>query len=129
MAIHAHVFEPLFKPTKTMIIPPPAGTDDTLEVTLSQPTCINFHLFYIPKEERGFFPGYKIPFYMETDTGTYETWVSSAPKGTERGDPNAGVFVQRNLNTWFKAHPELQVGSKIQVQAIEPMKRYRLRTT
>lgn len=124
--VHAHVFEPLVRPAKSPIPPPPPGPEGSLEVTLSQPTCMKFHLFFILKEKRGFFPGYKIPFYMETDTGTYETWVSSAPKGTEKGDPAAGVYVQRNLAAWFRAHPELKVGSKLRVEALEPMQRYRL---
>lgn len=127
LGVHAHLFEPLFKPAETVIITPPPGTYGTLEVTLSQPICINFHLFFIPKDSRRFFPGYKIPFYMETDVDTYETWVSSAPKGTQIGDHEAGVYIQKNLVAWFRAHPELKVGSKIVVEAIEPMKRYRLK--
>ena len=125
LAAHAHLFEPLFKVAPPSPPPPPGKT---LEITLSNPTCLNFHLFFIPKEERMFFPGYKVPFSIETDVGTYETWVSSAPKGTVKGDPKAGVYVQRKLVGWFKAHPELKVGSRIVVETIEPMKRYRLKT-
>lgn len=123
MPVHAHLFEPPIEPPH----PPPNTIENALEITLSNPTCINFHLFFIPKEKRGFFPGYKIPFKLQTDIGILETWVSSAPKGTDVGDPQAGVYVQRDLANWYRAHPELKVGSKIIVEAIEPMKLYRLR--
>lgn len=127
LGVHAHLFEPLFEPAQPPPIPPPpVEPSHALEITLSQPTCTKFHLFYIPKNRRWFFPGYKIPFIMETDIGNYETWVSSAPQGTRIGDSEGGVYVQRNLAPWFKAYPELKIGGKIRVEAVEPMKRYRL---
>jgi len=136
LAVHAHMFEPLFQviaspylPVLKVAVPSTQPSQlKSLAITLSNPSCLNFHLFPIPKGGREFFPGYKIPFSIETDVGTYETWVTSAPKGTEVGDPKAGVYVQRNLIDWFKAHTELKVGSRILVEAIEPMKRYSLKT-
>jgi len=124
LPVHAHLFKPLFAAAPP---PPPPPPSDSVEITLSNPSCLNFSLFFIPKEYRAFFPGYKIPFVVETDVKSLETWVSSAPKGTVTGDPKAGVYVQRNLFHWFKAHPELRVGSRIMIEAIEPMKRYRLK--
>jgi len=122
LAAHAHVFEPLLSPT----IHPPPPTYDSVVITLSNPTCLNFHLFFVTKECRSFFPGYKVPFVLETDIGPIETCVSSAPKGTEKGNPTAGMYVQRKLANWFRAHQELAVGSQIVVEALEPGKRYRL---
>ena len=34
-----------------------------------------------------------------------------------------------NLRPWFKAHPELNAGDKLIFEVIEPMKRYRLKTS
>lgn len=127
LAVHGHLFEPLFKHTEIAPPPPPEPGTKTLEITLSSPSCLKFHLFYVLKERRAFFPGYKVPFTLQTDIGTIETWVSSAPEGTQKGDPRAGVYIQGNLSSWFKAHPDLKVGSKIVVTAVEPMKRYQLR--
>ena len=44
-----------------------------------------YALFHIPKQYRRFFPGYKIPFYLETDIGTFRPCITSAPKGTPPG--------------------------------------------
>ncbi len=99
---------------------------DTLEVTVQNPSNIKFHHFYIPKGRRNFFPGYKISFELETDTGIINTWVSSAPAGSQVGDPNAGVYIQANLAKWYKAHPTIKVGDKVRISVIESMKKYRL---
>ncbi len=134
---HAHVFEPLGKPSReTELIKPtlgpqrpanPSGPGRILSIQLSSPSCIKFHLFMIPKGQRGFFPGYKIPFKLDTDKGVVETYVSSARGGTVVGDPNSGKYVQADLAKWYSAHPELRVGSRLEIEAIEPTKSYCLR--
>jgi len=85
-----------------------------------------FHLFYVPKNFRTIFPGYKEPFILETDVGKIETYVSSAPAGTRIGDPEKGNYVQSGLQKFFKAHPELKKGDKLIIEILEPKKRYRL---
>ncbi len=123
--VHAHLFEPLY--------PPPTSKEeisllkDQLEIILRNPSFIKFHLFVIPKSERSFFPGYKVPFKLETDVGEIETYVASAPAGTQVGDPDAGAFIQANLAEWYRKHPTIKVGDKVIFEVIEPMKRYRLR--
>lgn len=139
LGVHAHLFEPLSKattaikpaiatpkpePTSKKIMPFPV--ENALEITLSALSCRKYHLIYVPKKKRNFFPGYKVPFKLETDIGTIETHVSSASKGPEIGDPQAGGYFQAGLAPWYKAHPEINIGSKIVVKAVEPMKLYRL---
>ncbi len=138
--VHAHLFEPLHRIVdeakdnreKPVRDPRPILSDNrldqnvVLEITLRSPTCIKYNLFHIPTKSRSFFPGYEIPFRLLTDVGPIETRVSSAPNGTEKGDPKGGSRVRANLAGWYKAHPELLVGSKILIKAIEPMKVYRL---
>lgn len=126
LEVHAHLFEPLYP---VFIRPPEEPVDegeDTLEVVLESPSNINFHTIDVPKARRRFFPGYKIPFELETDIGIIQTWVSSAPGGTQRGDPDKGVYIQAKLAEWYRRHPMIKVGDKVVFKVIEPMKKYRL---
>lgn len=137
LLVHAHLFEPLYKtktvPIVTVIHEPPVsgvdylGTKRQIELTICSPTFIKFHLFSISKRDRQFFPGYKVLFKLETDIGEIETHVSSAPAGTQIGDPHKGAYIQKNLAKWYREHPMIRVGDKVIFEVIEPMKRYRLR--
>ena len=128
LEVHAHLFEPLHKYTKQEPIKDfkASGYQDSLEIIIQNPSNIKFHHFYIPKDRRGFFPGYKIIFELETDLGIINTWVTSAPAGTKEGDPNAGTYIQANLADWYRRHSSIKVGDKVVFKTIEPMKRYRL---
>jgi len=83
-------------------------------------------LISIPREKRHFFPGYKVYFDLETDTGVIKTRVTSAPKGTPVGDKDSGVYIQGGLRPWYDSHPELKPGDRLRFEALEPGKRYRL---
>jgi len=86
-----------------------------------------YHLIPIPKRKRRFFPGYKLPFVLETNMGAVRTHVSSAPKGTCIGDPDGGVYIQSRLRNWFDTHRlQLANGATLRIQALEPGKRYKL---
>ena len=50
-----------------------------------------YHLIPIKKRTRRFFPGYKLEFERQTDLGSVNTHVTSAPKGTRNGDPDQGT--------------------------------------
>jgi hypothetical protein len=138
--VHAHLFEPIYSfipfpqdPTpKGVSAPTTIGTfskptsADGFEISIANPSYRKFHLFYIPKEKRYVLPGYKVSFVLDTDKGQINTHVSSAPKGTQVGDLEAGYYIQSKLSQWYKAHPELKIGDKVKISVIEPMKRYRL---
>ena len=146
--VHAHLFEPLVKEERPMPISTsepsehrirapvarlPLGNDASIEVILSRGvTWRRYHLIYFGTRNRPFFPGYKIPFQMETDEGNITTWVASTTKGGKRGgtekvgDAEAGMYIQRNMKPWFDAHPELKAGDRLLITVIEPMKKYRL---
>lgn len=83
-------------------------------------------LIPVPREKRRFFPGYKVYFDLETDTGVIKTRVTSAPKGTPVGDTDSGVYIQGGLRPWYDSHPELKPGDRFRFEALEPGKRYRL---
>ena len=76
--------------------------------------------------KRRFFPGYKVYFSLETDIGTVETKVTSAPNGTPVGDPVGGKYIQGNLRHWYEQHPNLKPGDKFHFETIEAGKRYKL---
>ena len=133
-AVHAHLFEPLYQaitPKVTIVsdggrVTPAPTTEDTLEVIIRNPSFINFHLFTIPKGKRSFFPGFKVPFLLETDIGEIKTHVTSDKKGTQYGNTNAGHYVQAKLAEWYRRHPTIKVGDKVIFKVIEPMSRYHL---
>lgn len=116
IAVHAHLFEPIHKP-----IP-----KKTLEIEIKTESYIKHAMFYIPKKDRHFFPGYKVPFILETDLGEIKTKVTDAPKGTPIGNSGHGNKIIMGLREWFQRHPELDVGKKVRFECIEPYKRYRL---
>jgi len=137
LGAHVHLFEPLYPvvtPKSTIVSEQtkssPATTkivaQDSLEIIV-KPACIRFHLFFIPKHSRRFFPGYRVPFKLETDVMEIETYVTSARAGTQVGDPDAGAYIQANLAEWYRRHPEIKVGDRVILELIEPMKRYRLK--
>ena len=138
-AVHAHLFKPLYQVNKKIVLvskdkpnnnvyEPKTITSNlkSIEVIIRNPSFAKFHLFYIPKGDRMFFPGFKIPFQLETDIGFIQTHVTSAPAGTKVGDPNAGYYIQANLVDWYRKHSHLKIGDKVIFRSIEPMKKYRL---
>ena len=85
-----------------------------------------YALLPLPKAYRQFFPGYKVDFDLETNCGIIRAHVTSAPKGTLYGDPDAGKFIVGNLSDWYNTHQELKRGDILHFECLEPGKRYRL---
>lgn len=87
---------------------------------------MKYPLIPIPRKYRRMFPGYKIPFILETDIGEIETHITSAREGVAVGDPEAGTYIRVGIPKWANAHPELKGGDYVKLTVIEPGKRYRL---
>jgi len=133
--VHAHLFEPLYT-----VRPPKSTTEktsvdfnlyqvkvgDSLELEVRSASYRKFAVFYLPKNRRRFFPGYKVGFVLETDIGDIETKVSSAKGGTPVGDSDAGAYIQGGLKPWYAKHPEVTVGRKVRFECIESYRKYRL---
>ena len=84
-----------------------------------------WYLIPIPKRNRRFFPGYKVPFSLETDIGEIKTHVTSAGGNPHVGDLDAGTYIQTRLGEWFRRHEEEIIdGTIFRVRVIEPGKRY-----
>ncbi len=102
--------------------------DKYVDIEIKSPsTSERWHLIPVPKRIRRFFPGYKLPFLLETDIGEVKTHVSSAPKGTHIGDPDRGTYIQGGLKRWFDTHQtQITNGTILRIQVIEPGKRFKL---
>lgn len=103
----------------------PTG-DKRIEIPLNGISWKKHGLIPLPKQYRGYFPGYKVQFILETDIGEITTRVTSAPRGTPKGDPEAGYYIQGGLRPWYERHRELREGDKLIIEVIEPKERYRL---
>ena len=104
------------------------GVDKFIDIEIKNPAASQqYHFIPISKGIRRFFPGYKLPFVLETDLGEIRTHITSAPKGTRIGDPDGGAYIQSGLRKWFDAHQaQLANGATLHIEASEPGKRYKL---
>lgn len=105
-------------------------SSNIIEIVINSSTPRKFHLIPCPKQFRHLFPGYNLPFVLETDIGEIPAKVTSAPGGTRDGDPNAGNYiksvVRNGLTLWYGRHADLKLGDTILIEVIEPQKRYSL---
>lgn len=112
LEVHAHLFEPLYKPVlPPPPPPPPPPPGNSVEITLKH-WQMKYPFISIPAR-KDLFPDSETKLTLETDIGVIE-----------------GNFIPKYhrvaLSKWFKAHPELEAGDKLIIKAIEPMKRYSL---
>lgn len=117
IAVHAHLFEPLYKPVVAPEPQPPITPVETVEIALA-PSCMKYYYIHIPAAKKHLFPTFKTMLELETDIGPIESGFGT--------DPAWGAWLQKGLSGWFKAHPELKKGDKVRIIVIEPMKKYRL---
>lgn len=85
-----------------------------------------YALIPLAETHRKFFPGYKVSFILKTDIGEIKTKVTSAPKGTQIGDPEAGSYIQGGLKLWFDHHNNLKDGDVFLIEIIKDRELYRL---
>ena len=90
------------------------------------PVARRYGVIWINPDQRLFFPGYEIPFELETDIGVLTAQVSSSTTGNTTGDPTAGQFIQGGLQDWYMAHNDLRAGKRLRIEALEQHKRYKL---
>lgn len=98
---------------------------ENLEIELSKSSC-KYGLIDVPKRFRRVFPGYKVPFILETNAGEIETYIVGASSLDREGDPDAGTFFTKGLTRWYKKNTDLRPGDKVVIEVIEPKRRYKL---
>lgn len=139
LGVHIHSFEPLKNSQRFKSVLKKENVsnfsnldsykkiDNSVEIIIKNiDSAKKYNLIYFPKNIRDFFPGYKIPFTFETDIGEISTKITSAPKGTEIGDPSRGSYIQGGLKPWYEKHQELKNGDKLIITVVEPKKRYKI---
>lgn len=100
-------------------LPRPKGSN-------KQPSWRQHNLIPVRKDYRSFFPGYEIEFSVDTDIGEQKMYVTSAPKGTPKGDAVAGSYLKGDTIRWLRHHSELKSGDRLKFTVIEPHRKYRL---
>jgi len=118
LAVHAHLFEPLYVPEVKKPDQEKLSAGDVVGFSRINQSNINDHYIDIDMIIRSFFPADKVRFTLETTAGRIDTNIV----GTGSSSP----YIQRNLKVWFDAHPELKTDDVVSFTVIEPMKRYRL---
>lgn len=105
---------------------PPKVTGTILEILLSRDYIIKYGLIPVSRSNRRFFPGFKVPFYLETAIGTLTVKVTSGNKDTPNGDPDAGDYITGGLKKLYKANLPVKSGDVLHFEILEAGKHYRL---
>jgi hypothetical protein len=100
-------------------LPPPK-----IEIKLTK-SAIRYALIDVSRKYRHLFPGYKIPFILETNVGEIETHVAGGHATDKEGDPSAGSYFTKGLREWFKRN-DVKEGDTVVIEVVEPHKRYKL---
>lgn len=101
-----------------------------------------YGIIHVDKETRGFFPGYRKQFVLETDVKPFIMHLTGAPNGSEVGDevggyvchpktseiearlldnaPDARHSVEGSFKRWYDAHPEVNPGRYVKVFRTHP---------
>lgn len=119
LAVHAHLFEPLYKvpvPTESQLPFFSPATPKSSFVVVLQAGGIKSSLVKISQENMKLFPS-EGTMLLETNIGAVESKLHKDYKN---------AWLGKGLAKWFKAHPELKEGDKLRITVIEPMKKYRL---
>jgi hypothetical protein len=95
-----------------------------IEVALSN-SAIKYNFVYVQKRFRRLFPGYKVPFILETNVGKIETYITGGYATDKVGDPDVGHYFTKGLSKWYK-HNDIKEGDTVIIEVIEPNKRYKL---
>lgn len=107
--------------------PQPESIDITLpEPQGDVPSWREYGVILYPRVYRPFFRGYKLQMTFEADVGEVETWVTSAPRDTRVGDPEAGNYIcsprpaertpgRLSVKEWYEEHPELEPGDVLRI--------------
>lgn len=102
----------------------------SIEIILNN-SSRDYNLIPLVKETRDFFPGFKIPFYLEAYGKKFNVHITSASGGKRRndpsiGDPRIGQYIVGNLKEFYEAHPEVGGGSRLKIEMTKPFEYYRI---
>ncbi len=117
------------------------GNEPYVELKIA-PEDRSYGIIHVSKETRGFFPGYRKQFVLETDVKPFIMHLTGAPNGSEVGDevggyichpktseiearlldnvPDARHPVEGSFKRWYDAHPEVNPGQYVRVFRTHP---------
>jgi hypothetical protein len=118
-AVHAHLFEPLYKgtaPVRNKLISTKDEDTDGLSIFIKvENFWIKYKRLRISTEYlKDLSLSHDTSFELETDVGIIKTKID---KWNE---------ICTGMGKWYKAHPGLKAGDTVTFKVLEPMKRYRL---
>ncbi len=96
-----------------------------LEITVKD-YAIRYGVIKVARNIRSFFPGFRVPFLLETDAGTYKVKVSSGHKGAPKGALDIGEAITGGLKTLYNQVPPIKAGDVLRLEELERGKRYKL---
>jgi hypothetical protein len=137
LGVHAHLFEPIYRPIKVLPTPVvarpglpvhhPQALSGAIKVRFeTAKTAHPFYLLRFEKQDRGFLPGYKQEFTLETNIGETKARVTSAQGNPISGDSEAGTYITGSLGEWAKQNPQVKSGDILTLIELVPKARYRL---
>jgi len=89
------------------------------------PSWSEYGLLPLNTEARTLLPGYRVPFQLNANGISFETYETSAPGGTRRGSRRAG-YVAKGMREFYRHNPGLKPGHVLVLEEIVPGKRYAL---
>lgn len=106
------------------------------------PSSREYGILHVTKETRGFFPGYRRQFILETDVKPFVIHLTGSENGTEVGSeeggylchprpneieerllahaPDADHHIEGSLKRWFDAHEEVEPNHYVKVYRVHP---------
>ena len=73
----------------------PEKGEKRIEIELTRSSC-DYKLIDVPRRFRRLFPGYKVPFIMETNAGELETYIVGASAAKE-GNQMGGTYISKGM--------------------------------
>lgn len=116
LQVHAHLFEPLYKPVVPTELPLPEIPVNTMEIKV-WPAYIKYGYIGIWRKFRHLFPAIGTKVELITDDGE----IFQAQVGEASGSMELWELVE-----WFQRNPHLKKDDLILITPVEPMKKYRL---
>ena len=103
---------------------PEVQPGERFAVRLDTNSTFKHNLIPLRTDIRKKFPGYRVPFKMEYDNTTLETWVT-AGKDAKVGEL-AGTYIARGIKPLYQDHPELKRTKEITLEVIKLGEHYKV---
>ncbi len=97
---------------------------DEVELPLT-PAALMYGYISTSRENRRFFPGFKVPFTLRDGDREYSVHVTGGSQDAHTGDPSEGTQIVGGLKPFFVEHNSTAQG-RVRIRAVDPGKNYSL---